>query len=275
MPTRRQFLAASTLMASPGLAAQSILDLPAPKPGVRFAYGPSPVQFAELRMPAGAGPHPVAILIHGGYWRARYDLTHLAHLCEALTRQGVATWSLEYRRIGNAGGAWPGTLDDVRAGALYLKRIAAERSLDLKRVVASGHSAGGQLALWLAKQQALALRGVVPLAAVSDLRRAWELKLSDNAAGEFLGGSPKELPKRYRAASPIEFVPLGLPQRILHGMNDDVVPIEMSRAYASAAKRSGDDAKLVEIAGAGHFELIDPRSNAWPVVESAVLELLE
>jgi acetyl esterase/lipase len=274
MPTRRTFLAASTIMASPKLAAQSILDLPAPKPGIRFAYGPSEVQFAELRVPAGAGPHPVVILVHGGYWRARYDLAHLGHLCEALTRQGVATWSLEYRRIGNPGGGWPGTLDDVRAGALYLKRIASERSLDLKRVVATGHSAGGQLALWLAKQQALALRGVVPLAAVSDLRRAWELKLSDTAAGEFLGGSPQEYPERYRAASPIEFVPLGLPQRILHGTRDEVVPIEMSRTYAAAAKRSGDDSKLIEIAGAGHFEPIDPRSTAWPIVKSAVLDLL-
>jgi dipeptidyl aminopeptidase/acylaminoacyl peptidase len=155
-----------------------------------------------------------------------------------------------------------------------LKRIASERSLDLKRVVATGHSAGGQLALWLAKQQALALRGVVPLAAVSDLRRAWELRLSDTAASEFLGGSPQNFPERYRVASPIEFLPLGLPQRILHGTVDDVVPIAMSRTYATAATRSGDDSKLVEIAGAGHFELIDPRSTAWPIVKSAVFDLL-
>jgi acetyl esterase/lipase len=275
MPTRRAILATSTFLASSRLAAQSILELPPPRPGIRFAYGASEVQFAELRVPAGPGPHPVAIVIHGGYWRARYDLRHIAHLCDALTRQGVATWSLEYRRIGNPGGGWPGTLDDVRAGALYLKTIAAEQSINIKRVVATGHSAGGQLALWLARQKVLVLRAVVPLAAVSNLRRAWELKLSDTVVSEFLGGSPREVPERYRAASPIELLPLNVPQRILHGASDDVVPIEMSREYAAAAKKSGDDSKLIEIAGAGHFELIDPRSTVWPMVASSMLDFLQ
>lgn len=256
------------------LPAQSILQLPPPGGGIRLAYGPDEFQFAELRLPARAGPHPVAIVIHGGYWRARYDLAHIAHFCDALTRQGIAAWSLEYRRVGNHGGGWPGTLDDVRAGALHLPKIAAERSLDLKRVVATGHSAGGQLALCLAKQKALALRGVVPLAAVSDLRRAWEWKLSDTAVAEFLGGSPLEVPQRYRAASPAELLPLGAPQRILHGSSDDVVPIQINREYATAAKKSGDDAQLVEIAGAGHFDLIDPRSAAWTAVKSNLLALL-
>jgi acetyl esterase/lipase len=274
MPTRRAILAASTFPVSGALAAQSILELPPPRPGIRIAYGTSDVQFGELRIPTGTGPHPVVIVIHGGYWRARYDLTHISHLCDALTRHGVATWSLEYRRTGNPGGGWPGTLDDVRAGAQYLKTIAAERSLDIRRVVATGHSAGGQLALWLAKQKTLALRGVVPLAAVSGLRRAWELKLSDGAVSEFLGRSPNDVPDRYHAASPIELLPLGMRQRILHGTSDDVVPVRMSREYAAAAKRSGDDAKLVEVEGAGHFELIDPRSAAWPIVTSAVLDLL-
>jgi pimeloyl-ACP methyl ester carboxylesterase len=150
--------------ASSGFAAQSILDLPPPKPGLRLAYGPGEFQFGELRTPASAGPHPVAIPIHGGY----------------------------------PGGGWPGTLDDVRAGALHLQRIAAERGLDMKRVAVTGHSAGGKLALWLAKQRAIELRGVVPLTAVSDLRRAWELKLSDTAAGAFLGGSPQEFPEPHR-----------------------------------------------------------------------------
>ena len=273
MPTRRAILATSTFLSS-GLAAQSILELPPPRPGIRFAYGASEVQFAELRVPAGPGPHPVAIVIHGGYWRAHYDLMHIAHLCDALTQQGIATWSLEYRRIGNPGGGWPGTLDDVRAGALYLKTIAAEHLIDMNRVVATGHSAGGQLALWLAKQKVLVLRGAVPLAAVSNLRRAWELKLSDSVVSEFLGGSPQEVPERYRAASPIELLALNVPQRILHGTSDDVVPVEMSREYAGAAKKSGDDSKLVEIAGAGHFELIDPRSTVWPIVTSNMLDLL-
>ena len=275
MTTRRVFLAAPILTVTRPLAAQSILDVPPAPRGERLAYGPDENQFGELRVPVGRGPHPVAIVIHGGYWRARYDLAHIGHLCEAITKQGLATWSLEYRRIGNPGGGFPGTLDDVRSGAAHLKRIAMERSLDLERVVATGHSAGGQLVLWLAKQKELALRGIVPLAPVADLRRAWELKLSNTVVADFLGGSPQQVSERYRAASPIELVPLGVAQRVLHGATDDVVPIEISRAYVAAAKKSGDDARLIEVAGAGHFELIDPRSDAWPVVKSTILDLVK
>ncbi|HWZ32328.1 MAG TPA: alpha/beta hydrolase [Bryobacteraceae bacterium] len=275
MTTRRVFLAAPILTVTRPLAAQSILDVPPAPRGERLAYGPDENQFGELRVPVGRGPHPVAIVIHGGYWRARYDLAHIGHLCEAITKQGLATWSLEYRRIGNPGGGFPGTLDDVRSGAAHLKRIAMERSLDLERVVATGHSAGGHLVLWLAKQKELALRGIVPLAPVADLRRAWELKLSNTVVADFLGGSPQQVSERYRAASPIELVPLGVAQRVLHGATDDVVPIEISRAYVAAAEKSGDDARLIEVAGAGHFELIDPRSDAWPVVKSTILDLVK
>ena len=252
----------------------SMQDVPPAPPGTRIAYSRGEFQFGELRVPSGSGPHPVAIVIHGGFWRARYDLTEVGHLCEAVTRQGLATWSLEYRRIGNPGGGWPGTLDDVRTAAAHLEKIAAERSLDLKRVVAMGHSAGGHLVLWLAKQNAIALRGLVALAPVADLRRAWELKLSNTVVADLLGGSPQDLPDRYRSASPIELVPLSVAQRVLHGDNDDIVPLEISRRYVAAAKKSGDDSKLIEVAGAGHFELIDPRSSAWPVVKEAVLELV-
>jgi dipeptidyl aminopeptidase/acylaminoacyl peptidase len=192
----------------------SMQDVAPAPPGTRIPYSRGEFQFGELRVPSGSGPHPVAIVIHGGYWRARYDLTEVGHLCQAVTRQGLATWSLEYRRIGNPGGGWPGTLDDVRTGAAHLEKIAAERSLDLKRVVAMGHSAG-------------------------------------------------------------ELVPLGVAQRVLHGENDDIVPLEISRRYVAAAKKSGDDSKLIEVAGAGHFELIDPRSSAWPVVQEAVIELVK
>jgi acetyl esterase/lipase len=252
-----------------------ILSLAPPPADERVPYGSDTHQFADLRLPKGNGPHPVVMNIHGGFWRNEYDLTHAGRLCAALTAKGVATWNLEYRRIGNPGGGWPGTLDDVRTGAAHLEKIAAERSLDLKRVVATGHSAGGHLVLWLAKQNAIALRGLVALAPVADLRRAWELKLSNTVVADLLGGSPQDLPDRYRSASPIELVPLGVVQRVLHGNNDDIVPLEISRRYVAAAKKSGDDSKLIEVAGAGHFELIDPRSSAWPVVKEAVIELVK
>jgi acetyl esterase/lipase len=144
---------------------------------------------------------------------------------------------------------------------MHLEKIAKERSLDLRRVVATGHSAGGQLALWLAKQGVAPLRGVVPLAPVADLRRGWELKLSSNVVEEFLGGSPAAVAERYRAASPMEMVPIGVRQRVIHGDRDEVVPVAMSRAYVAAARASGDDCTLTEPQGAGHFELIDPLSG--------------
>jgi acetyl esterase/lipase len=257
-----------------GLVAQSILEIPAAPPGIHIAYGSDEFQFGELYLPEGKGPHAAAIVIHGGYWRARYDLRHVGHFCVALAKAGIAAWSLEYRKLGNAGGGFPGTLDDVRAGAAHLEKIAAERRLDMRRLVATGHSAGGQLVLWLAKQRAVPLRGVVPLAPVADLKRAWELKLSSNVVAEFLGGSPAEVPDRYRAASPIEMVPMGVRQRVIHGDRDDVVPIEISRGYVAAARKSGDDCTLTEPAGAGHFELIDPRAQAWGQVRDTMEKLL-
>jgi acetyl esterase/lipase len=257
-----------------GLAAQSILDLPAAPPGVRIAYGSDALQFGELYSPEGKGPHPVAIVVHGGYWRARYDLRHIGHFCVALAKEGIAAWSLEYRRIGNAGGGFPGTLDDVKAGAAHVAKIAEKYSLDMRRVVATGHSAGGHLVLWLAQQQAVPLKGVVPLAPVADLRRAWELKLSDTVVADFLGGSPAQVPDRYRAASPIEMVPMRVRQRVIHGDRDDVVPVEISRGYVEAARKSGDDCTLTEPQGAGHFELIDPRSAAWGQVRDTIEKLL-
>jgi acetyl esterase/lipase len=266
--TRRAFFALPV-----SLAAQSILEIPPAAPGVRIAYGSNEFQFGELRVPVGRGPHPVLIVIHGGYWRARYDLAHIGHFCTAFTKLGFATWSLEYRRIGNPGGGYPGTLEDIRAGALHLEKIAEQQSLDRKRVVATGHSAGGHLVLWLAKQKAIALQGVMPLAPVADRQRAWELGLSNNVVADFLGGSPGSVPERYRAVSPAEFVPVGSRIRVLHGTKDDVVPMEISRRFVAAAKKAGDDARLIEVAGAGHFELIDPRSDAWSVVTDTAAPL--
>jgi acetyl esterase/lipase len=257
------------------MAAQSILDVPSAAPGVHVAYGPDPFQFGELHVPEGKGPHAVAIVIHGGYWRARYDLRHIGHFCAALAKSGIAAWSLEYRRLGNPGGGFPGTFDDVRAGAAHVKKIAAQYSLDVRRVAGTGHSAGGHLILWLAKQNVLALRGVVPLAPVADLRKAWESKLSASVVAEFLGGSPSEVPDRYRSCAPIEMVPMGVPQRVIHGDRDGEVPIAISRDYVSAARKSGDDCTLIELPGDGHFELIDPRASAWTPVRAAIGKFVE
>ena len=256
-----------SLAATASLMSQDILRLPPPKADARIPYGKDPLQFGDLRLPAGKGPHPVVIFVHGGFWRSAYNLDHAGHICSGLTRAGVATWSLEYRRIGDPGGGWPGTLEDVLHGAEYVSRLAARYKLDLERIVAAGHSAGGHLVLWLAAQRAVDLRGVIPLAAVSDLHRAWALRLSDGVVGLFLGGSPDQIPQRYASTSPIELLPISVPQRLVHGTADNIVPFEMSERFAKASH----NAKLVPLKGAGHFELIDPRAREWETVQKSIV----
>jgi acetyl esterase/lipase len=218
----------------------------------------------------------VAIVIHGGFWRAAFDLEHSGHMCAALTRAGIATWSLEYRRIGHDGGGWPGTCEDILRGARHVAHFAGQYGLDASRMVAIGHSAGGHLALWLAAQKKLRLRGVVSLAGVADLRRAYELQLSNTVVGDFMGGrSPQDAPEEYRKASPIELLPLGVPVRLLHGDRDEIVPLEISRRYEAAARKAGDlSTKLITLPGANHFPVITPQSAEWAAVERAVLELI-
>ena len=251
-----------------------IMDRTPPPADARVAYGGAEQQFAEIRLPPGSGPYAVAMLIHGGFWRPHRTLSHMSFLAAALACEGVASFNIEYRRVGEPGGGWPGTTDDVRAAALHLQRIAGEYRFDLDRTVAAGFSAGGQLALWLAAEKAIPLRGVVSLGGAVDLRHIFELDLGDGAVTQFLGGSPSEFPERYRAASPAERVPIGVPQRLLHGVDDDIVPVQIARRHYAAAIAVGDEARLIEIAGAGHFELIDPESHAWPAVRDAVLEVV-
>jgi acetyl esterase/lipase len=238
----------------------------------RISYGPGPYQFAELRLPQTRGPFPVAIVIHGGFWRAKYELDYIRPFCEAVTNAGLATWNLEYRRIGNDGGGWPGTLEDVTAGAAQLELIGPRFNLDRSRVIAIGHSAGGHLALWLAAQRAT-LAGVISLAGVLDLRRAWELRLSNSVVGEFLGGSPDKVPDRYDQASPSDLLPIGIPQRLFHGTEDADVPLEISERYVRAAQSRGDDAKLIVLPGSGHYELVDPMTKEFQLVLETAKEL--
>jgi acetyl esterase/lipase len=246
-----------------------ILSRPPPAADAREPYGDDPSQFGDLRLPPGRGPHPVVVYLHGGFWRAAFSLEHAGHICAALTRAGLATWSLEYRRLGQPGGGWPGTFDDVARGAHQLRDLARRYPLDLERTLAIGHSAGGHLALWLAAAHHLPLLGAVSLAGVCDLRQAAELHLSNGVVEELLGGSPNEVPERYAQASPRERLPLGLHQSLVHGTADDRVPYSISETYARAAAAAGDPVDLVTLPGADHFALIDPESAAWPAVLAA------
>ena len=264
----------------------------------RLAYGPEPLQFGDLYIPNEPGPHPIVILIHGGYWRARYGLDLMNSLAEELAKRGFAAWNIEYRRVGNPGGGWPGTFLDVALATDYLRKLAPSYTLDLQRVVPIGHSAGGHLALWLAARpripffaqhsplagsqlpddneetaSPLVLAGVISLAGVVDLEMAWRLHLSNDAVVELLGGNFTDVPERYAAASPAAMLPLGVPQVLIHGTNDDSVPLQVSQAYTNAARAVNDLVTYIELEGVDHFDVIDPHSHAWAITMNELQKL--
>lgn len=261
-----------------------IQNRPMPAPGVRVTYGGASPQFGELRVPPGRGPHPVLVLIHGGCWHRSYDLGYFSHIADALMREtGAATWNIEYRRLGDPGGGWPGTFLDVANATDQIRALADRHHLDPTRVVALGHSAGGQLALWLAARDQLPagsapyrpnpikLRGVVGLAPITDLSSYARPSGGCNAAvGELLGGPPERQVLRYQQASPQALLPLGVPQWLIQGVEDPIVQTASVRAYAQAAKDAGDTVEVSEIAGTGHFDAVLPGSSAWPAVVNAV-----
>jgi acetyl esterase/lipase len=252
---------------------EEILSLTPPPADHRLRYGTDPNQFGDLRIPKSSAPFPVVMNIHGGFWRAKYDLEHAGHLCAALTRRGIATWNVEYRRVGNSGGGWPGTFEDIRNGFRYLAQISKDYNLDLARILVMGHSAGGQLALCVAAREP-SIGSAVSLGGVIDLRKAFELHLSHDAVAEFLGGEPSEVEDHYREADPMQIHIAKARQAVIHGGKDDVVPPSFSKNYAETKRAKGENVKLVEIANADHFDLIDPRSSAWKQVETNVVELL-
>ena len=231
----------------------------------RVHYGDEPAQYFDLYLPATQPVRGAAMMIHGGFWRARYDLLHASHLCAALAANGVAVANLEYRRVGEPGGGWPGTFHDVIAGFESVQKDLGSQ------VVVLGHSAGGHLALRLAVDRDPL--GVVALAPVADLRRAYELNLSNGAVVEFLGGSPASAPDFYRDADAISHKS-AVGRILLHGTQDDTVPIELSRNFVAARAGDPGEVQLRAIENTGHFEFIDPESLEWSVVLETVKAFL-
>ena len=243
-----------------------------PAPVVR--YGAHPDQVANLHLPAAeSGPWPCVLLLHGGFWRERWDRTLMTPLAIDLAQRGFAAWNIEYRRVGQEGGGWPGTLDDVAAAADALADIA---DIDQSRLVAVGHSAGGHLSLWLGARTGGRVHpcAAVSQAGVADLAQAHADDLGSGAVADFIGGSPAELPDRYAEADPAARVPLGIRQLLVHGSDDDIVPPTQSRAYADRASAAGDDVELVEIVGADHFDIVDPEHEAWRAVVQRLPQLI-
>ena len=291
----------------------------------RHPYGTARSQFGELFLPSGGGPWPVAVVLHGGFWRAQYGRRLMRPVCADLAGRGWAAFNVEYRRLGRlSGGGFPRTLEDVAAAVDHLAELPAHRrvgtgndagareplqsaagdddsvrspnepgghdpgrspsaagddeppsapggaprALDLSRVVAIGHSAGGHLAAWLAtrKRARVPVTAVVAQAGVVDLRLASELGLSRGVVNRFLGGAPAAVPERCAAASPAERLPLGVPALLTHGGRDDIVPPVMSERFAAAARAAGDEVELVVEPDEGHFGHLDVENPLWRAV---------
>jgi acetyl esterase/lipase len=228
-------------------------------------YGDHPDQVANLHVPDNeGGPWPVVVVVHGGFWRERWDRTTTTPLARDLATRGYVAWNVEYRRLGQGGG-WREMLADVAAAA---DALAGVEVADLDRVVTLGHSAGGHLALWLAArtEARVRVRAAIALAGVVDLAAAARAGLGQGAVVELLGGTPSEVPERYAAASPAALVPLRIPQLLVHGTEDTIVPLRQSTDYEELARSGGDVVELVRIAGADHFDVIDPGHAAWAAV---------
>ncbi|MEO8193234.1 MAG: alpha/beta hydrolase [Gemmatimonadales bacterium] len=275
-----------TLMA-PG----ELQQLPSKEPDKRIAYGTDSSQYGELRIPSGSGPHPVAILVHGGCFKAAYaTLRDLTPMADALKDMGIATWTIEYRRLGQPGGGWPGTYLDVGRAVDHLRRIADQNALDLQRVVIVGHSAGGHLAMWAAARarvpassdlhvaNPLAVRGVLNLAGPVDFTAniaEYEGLCRDTVITTLLGGTPLSVPERYAQASPIKLLPSGIPQVVLIGEHEDFVPRPIAETYVRVGVQAGDSIRLIVIPRVGHFEIASPVATTWPRVSSVIRSLLE
>jgi acetyl esterase/lipase len=241
-------------------------------------YGPGPAQFGELSRPAGESRGTV-VIIHGGFWRARYDLSLGRPLAADLAARGYAAWNLEYRRA-LAGGGWPGTFADISAGIDLL----ADLPVDSSKVVAVGHSAGGHLAVWaagrdkppispIASKPRVTLRGVISQAGVLALADCARDRVGGTAALDLMGGGPDDLPAEYRLADPLDAVPVSATILCLHSRADDEVPFSYSERYVAAATAAGGDARLRETRG-DHYTLIDPTTDDWAVALAALPGLL-
>ena len=260
-----------------------LLRLPHTPPDLVSAYGPAPEQVGELWLPHGPAPFPVVVVLHGGCWFASVDRAYLQPLAARLASAGFAVWLPEYRRLGSPGGGWPGTFQDAAAAVDHLRVLAEGQPLDLTRVVVLGHSAGGHLALWLAARPGLPpdtpvsspdpfpLRGVVSLAGIPDLQQASLRGVCGSAPSQLLGDDPQTT---ISLASPAERLPLNVPQRLLGGDCDGIVPPDLASGFALRAVAAGDQATARILPGANHFDLVDPTGAAWTTVLSAVRRLV-
>ncbi|MEC1520720.1 alpha/beta hydrolase [Neobacillus niacini] len=247
---------------------------------IEIAYGEHPSQFGVLRRPEAPGNCPVMVSIHGGFWQSKYGLEENEPLAEDLAKRGFATWNIEYRRIGEEGGVWPGTFHDVVSAVNHLDQLKDTHQLDLSKVVVIGHSAGGHLALLLGSflnvmdsPLVVPIKGIISLAGVTDLGQMLQIHTEREITSPvtaFLGGSMEELP----IASPIELLPLNVEQVLIHGELDRHVPVSLSVDYHRRAEELGDSVRLITLPEADHFMVVDPTSSAWKTVTDSLEGLI-
>ena len=261
------------------MQSEALADFPNPPADQVISYGEGELQFGELRLPSGDGPFATMVLVHGGCWLSEYNLEHLRKLAAAFTDEGIATWLIEYRRVGDDGGGWTGTFDDAANGMDKVAELAPEYNLDLERLLVAGHSAGGHLAIWLANRPSKWGLGVQPsavlaLAPAADLAYLDEQQVCDNVVEKLVGGSASDVPERYELASGINRLPLPVPQYVVLGAyDDDWTPV--AKRYVEAALESGSETYPIAAEESGHFEMIDPDSSTWPLVLKAAKDALQ
>jgi acetyl esterase/lipase len=266
------------------------MALGGPAPNATFAYGASPSQYAELFLPVGKGPFPVAVLVHGGCWTKEFGgIAQLRNLAGALTARGIAAWNVEYRRVDEAGGGYPGTYQDMNAALDTLAAQAGGYPLDLERLVAVGHSAGGQLVQWMAGRTripaasplrpagTLAVRRVVSLGGLADLRHEADLiKSSCGRDTVELAGRPEAArPDVFADTNAAELLPNGSRTILVTGELDKVAPPRVARDYARRARAAGDAAEVVILPGASHYDEVAASSASWPLVLRAIESALK
>ena len=266
------------------------MALKGPVPNASFAYGSAPSQFAELFIPGGPGPFPVAVLVHGGCWTKEFGgITQLRNLAGALAERGIASWNIEYRRVDEPGGGYPGTYQDMNAALEMLARQAGRYPLDLKRLVAVGHSAGGQLVQWMAGRpripatsplylpDPLPVRNVVSLGGLADLRREQALIKSscDREIGQLTGAPSESRPDVFADTNAGDLLPNGSRTILVTGELDKISPPRVAHDYAKRARAAGDAAEVVILPGASHYDEVSASSHSWPLVLQAIESALK
>ena len=252
---------------------------------IRLSYGTDSLQFGDLRLPESEDLSPVIMIIHGGCWRSSYNLSLMDSMSHELANVGYATWNIEYRRTEDLGGGWPGTFTDISAALAYINVIAEKYPIDLENIIVTGHSAGGHLALFQGAQSKLSneselkveglpsIKGIVSLAGITDLSSYYSPSGCGSNVKNLMGGLPNEETEKYQEGAPISHLPLGIPQILINGASDNIVPLSHIMPYFEKAIDLGDPIQLVTIQGAGHFEVITPGSIAWSEIINAYLEI--